>query len=251
MPIYYTITNKDETTTFGHQYTDGLNILDKKHHKYIHKRFYFTTAEHIHEYYHSGDNLRVVELPLNDPNFRIMTEKNGLFFSNMIILREKYNFNNLNDFKEIYKINAYKLPNIYNIEILEWLKSINYDFNKSIKNSARHGHFHLLEWVINSGIEFNYDEGVIMWVAIYGYVHVLEWFKNFGYKLKYDEYAIIYAAANGNIHILEWFKNFGYKLKYNKDTISDTIGSGYVHSLDWFKKNNYKNKKKYIKQYKH
>jgi hypothetical protein len=121
MTVYYKITNKDEIH-HGYKYKDGLNILKEKFNENINDDFgigglYFTTAEHIHEFYNHGENLRVVELPLDDPNFK-MVKLNKKFRANMIILKEKYNFNNLNDFKEIYKINK-NIINITNIEILE------------------------------------------------------------------------------------------------------------------------------------
>jgi hypothetical protein len=163
MEIYYKITNKDEIH-HGYKYKNGLNILEDEFNENINDNhskggFYFTTAEHIHKFYEFGENLRIVKLPLNNPNFKMIKFKDRCR-ANMIILKKKYNFNNLNDFKKIYKINTNYNYHIYNIEILEWLKSIHYKF----------------------------DVGLIFYKSRNGYVYisedVIKWFKDSGYIKK-------------------------------------------------------------------
>lgn len=94
MTLYYTVTNSDETY-YGYVLEEGLNICQN----YIHNErgFCFTTSEFIHNYYFYGNNLRIVELPINDPNFKMCNIDGCKYISNMIILKEKYNFNNLKD----------------------------------------------------------------------------------------------------------------------------------------------------------
>jgi hypothetical protein len=239
MADYYTITNKDEIHN-GYKYKDGLNILEEFNENInddcCKGGFYFTTAEYIHELYEFGENLRVVELPLDNPNFK-MVELNKKFKANMIILKEKYNFNNLNDFKKIYYININYNYNICNIEILEWLKNINYSFNseKIIKNSSKNGYVNVLEWFKNNNYKFKYNAWTIKEAAENGHVDVLEWFKNSGYKFTYNEYAIFHASQNGHVHVLEWFKNSGYEFKYDKNAINYASMNGHIHILEWFK----------------
>jgi hypothetical protein len=236
MDIYYIITNKDETYK-GYKYKDGLNIIEDNN------EFYFTTSEFIHKFYDLGENLRVVKLPLDNPDFKMVKLKNK-FKANMIILEEKYNFNNLNDFKEIYKINTNYNNNIYNIEILEWLKSINYYFDNTdiIYNASFNGHVHILEWFKNSGYEFKYNVSTISMASHNGHVNVLEWFKNSGYKFKNYNYAIQSAIINGHVNVLDWFKKSGYNsaFQYNGYAIYLASIQGHIHILEWFKKSGYK-----------
>jgi hypothetical protein len=244
MAIYYKITNKDENH-HGYKYKDGLNMLEGKFNENINDNcgkggFYFTTAEYIHEFYDYGENLRVVELPLDNPNFK-MVKLNQKFRANMIILKEKYNFNNLNDFKEIYKINTNYNCKIYNIEILEWLKNINYKFDENIINEvSSYGYVDVLEWFKNSGYEFKFDEYTIASASSYGHVNILEWFKNSGYEFKYNNNdAINNASSHGHVNILEWFKNFGYEFKHNEGAIVGASRHGHDHILEWFKNSGY------------
>ena len=96
--VYYKITNKDEIH-HGYQYKDGLNVLNEKFNEnktdeYGKGGFYFTDAPHINQFYNYGENLRVIELPLDISDFKMETF-NGHCRANMIIFKEKYNFNSV------------------------------------------------------------------------------------------------------------------------------------------------------------
>ena len=68
---YYKITNHLEKH-HGYQYQDGLNILDKpfeEEGKCVPGGLYFTTIEHIPNFYSYGVYLREIFLPQDDPEF--------------------------------------------------------------------------------------------------------------------------------------------------------------------------------------
>src|SRR5271154_3905771 len=70
--MYYKVTNESETHN-GFVYHDGLNILDKpfqEHGSCVQGGLYFTTIEHIPEFYSYGLFIREVSFPEDDPYFR-------------------------------------------------------------------------------------------------------------------------------------------------------------------------------------
>src|SRR5437870_5594790 len=93
---YFKITNGDDETHYGYKYVDGPNVLDKPfqmHGSCVPGGLYFTTWNHIPKFYHYGIYLRVVRLPLDDPDFIMVEDPDGdKFRANKIILDkdEKY-----------------------------------------------------------------------------------------------------------------------------------------------------------------
>jgi hypothetical protein len=244
MTTYYKITNNNEYH-YGYKYKDGLNILDDEFNENIYDEcgkggFYFTTDEHIHKFYYIGDNLRIVELPLENPNFK-MVKINDKFRANMIILKEKYNFNNLNDIKKILNINPSLdiITKIYNTEILDWFVDENYDLtnyiSKAIVYASYNNYVDVLEWFNNSNYDFVYDTDAINMAAYSGNINVLYWFKNSGHEFKYNKKAINYAIINGHIDVLNWFKNSDYEFKFNKSVLTEKCHN--IEILEWFNNN--------------
>ena len=102
--IYFKITNEKENHN-GYQYKDGLNILDKPFEKTgscVRGGLYFTDAQNIHKFYHYGTNLRIIKLPIDDPEFKMVKDPaNDKWRANKIILCEKYSLNDLTVTKSI------------------------------------------------------------------------------------------------------------------------------------------------------
>ena len=100
MTQYFKITNETENHN-GFQYQDGLNVLIEEFNNdptasCCAGGFYFTTKEHIHKFYYFGVNLRVIELPTEDPDFQMVSDpQNDKFRANKIILKEKYSLASL------------------------------------------------------------------------------------------------------------------------------------------------------------
>ncbi|AYV85411.1 MAG: putative ankyrin repeat protein [Satyrvirus sp.] len=107
--IYFKVTNAEENH-HGFQYMDGLNVLDKEF-DYNRKNtcsaggLYFADNKNIHDFYNYGIYLRIVELPVDDPDFK-MLHVDGKFRANKIILKEKYRL----DDPETYKKFGIKFP---------------------------------------------------------------------------------------------------------------------------------------------
>ena len=151
------------------------------------------------------------------------------------IISDKYEINVKN-----YEIKSFDIlhKTDLNIFVIENNKVLY--MNGIIDYASKYGHIEVLDWVINSGYEFDCDECAINDASCYGHVKVLEWFKNYGYEFKYNEYAINYASKNGHIKILEWFKNSGYEFKYNEYAINYASFNGHIQVLEWFENSGYK-----------
>ena len=95
MATYYKITNKEENHN-GFQYQDGLNVLEESFNddpiaSCVSGGFYFTTKEHIHKFYNYGIYIRIVKLPTDDPEFKIIKDPEGdKWRANKIILCKKF-----------------------------------------------------------------------------------------------------------------------------------------------------------------
>jgi hypothetical protein len=247
MTIYYKITNKEEIH-YGYKYKVGLNILEEDFNDDIiddcnKGGFYFTTADNIDLFYNMGCNLRIIELPFDNLNFK-MIQLNNKYRSNMIIFKEKYEFNNLDDFKKIYEINTNLIivQYIYNIEILEWLKIVEHDnlqkfISLIIDNACENNIIELLEWVKHSNYKFKYNKNSLIKASENGHIEILKWFYNSNYNFQYCDYISIEAAKNGHINILEWLKSIEMDCKDFYQIFIHIAKTGKVNVLDWYKQN--------------
>lgn len=101
--IFFKVTNRSENH-YNFQYRDGLNILQQQFNNNLNDScgpggFYFTTREHIHNFYRYGCNLRVVELPMGSPDFQMLQiPMENKYRANQIILKEKYPLSDINTY---------------------------------------------------------------------------------------------------------------------------------------------------------
>jgi len=85
---------------YNHQYTDGLNILkdefnDNENDPCGGGGFYFTTLEHISNFYHFGCYLTEVFLPIDDADFKMVKSNHGnKWRANKIIIGKKHLLDN-------------------------------------------------------------------------------------------------------------------------------------------------------------
>lgn len=113
MAILFKVTNENENH-HGFQYQAGLNVLPEKFNSdpndvYGPGGFYFSTKRYIHYFYDYGTNLRVVELPFDDADFRIVQDPTGVKYrANKIIFKEKYSLDDLS----IYQKFGIRLPTL-------------------------------------------------------------------------------------------------------------------------------------------
>ena len=121
--IYYKITNESEIHN-GYEYRDGLNILKEEFNNdpnasCVKGGFYFTDFNNICKFYHYGINIRIIKLPITDPDFKITKDISGdKWRSNKIILCEKYSLLDPSTYQKL------ELP--MRIDIIDYISSKGY-----------------------------------------------------------------------------------------------------------------------------
>lgn len=264
--IYFKITNINENHN-GYQYQDGLNILDKP---FDEKGscavggLYFTTINHIHEYYKYGIYLREIHLPTDDPEFKMVEDPaRQKYRANKIILGAKYS---LFDPATYIKFGLDMTKNDYLyyfasehglVKELDQLKNIMYNLDHYINGiniASANGNINVLEWFLHcSGPDLMYTRMIniqipsgginlikplqpfnaIDFAAAHGRIDVLDWFSGQGFELKYIN-AIDIASANGHTNVLQWVVRSGLDLEYTDSAIDIASANGHAHVLEWF-----------------
>lgn len=161
------------------------------------KFFVFTTSEHINKFYFLGQNLRVIELPENDSELKVMNRcyyfndktanENNSFISNKIIVKEKYS---LSDpltyalFDLPYPLLSECIRNNYTqlIDLIMENIIINDDCQKSLNLFAAKGNLKMVKKLIDRGANINYND---------------------------DNYALVYSINNNNDEVIKYLINEG------------------------------------------
>lgn len=128
------ITNKNEKH-YDHQYVDGLNVLKEEFNNNpkdvcVAGGFYFTKLDYINSFLEYGCWLREIELPENDPDFKIIKvddEQQNKWRANKIILGKRHSIYDIDVVKK-FKLNASaifkKLVHDANYDLIKkWLES--------------------------------------------------------------------------------------------------------------------------------
>ena len=160
--LYFKITNRKENHN-DFQYCDGLNILVEEFNNdpnssCVKGGFYFTTKEFIHEFYGYGVYLRVIELPVDDIDFKMVKDPKGdKYRANKIILKERYSLGEL----ETYHKFGIKYPTLHHgaenghLEVVKYLvengADIHANNDHALRWSARFGHLEVVKYLIEKG----------------------------------------------------------------------------------------------------
>jgi hypothetical protein len=251
----------DETKN-DHKYNDGLNISEEN-------GFYFFNEFKINNYLKNNMFLIKIQIPLENPRLKIVSKNDG-YETNMIIICEKYKWDNIDEIIKINennyncllinscidgnitmfetllkfykkKINCADLifqatQNFYNVEIMNILKKNGYNINSyEYEYAVRCNNIQMLKWYCDN-FKIN-KEDLIINMCYYDKIEILEWYKNEGYELDFDKCAINHACKNGNIQVLEWIKNNSIEIIYDEEALNDASKFGHVQVFDWFKNN--------------
>lgn len=242
--MWLKVTNEQECH-HDFQYRDGLNIdvlQFQNEGSCVPGGLYFTDRFNISEYYEYGTWLREVQLPIDDPDFKMVRDPMlDKWRANMIFLRKKHDLR----LKETYDRLSIPYPSIRICAIKGWVEildiiyekrsgftveeiedvvffAIHYrhipcldflktrcDIQKHINIDACHDP-ELLQWWKDSGIDRRYTEQAMNFEMR---CDVLQWWKDSGLELKYSERAMHHASLCDAIDVLDWWIHSGLQLR--------------------------------------
>jgi len=190
--LYFKITNaKEKHHKF--QYYDGLNVLkeefnDDPHANCVAGGFYFTDAKHIFKFLSYGIYLRKITLPINDPDFKIVQDKNNKWRANKIILGKRYNLIDVSTFEylinqgvDVHTKNDYAVrwaSENGHLDVIQFLISKDADIraknDDALKRASEKGHLKVIRLLISNGADIHVDNNYILRrAAINNYLDVI------------------------------------------------------------------------------
>ena len=253
MTTYLKITNELENHK-GFQYKNGLNVLIEPFSvsgSCCAGGLYFTEQRYIHHYYGYGVHIRVVELPINDPDFLMVKDPQGnKWRANKIIFGKKYPLYDLSTYIDlditrcpVQMINFPALEERDRLISEAWKNSgmaLQYPIYESMMNesmmngSSRDQIDVLIWWSSKQEISCPIHYGIIDYASRYNHIDVLNWFKNSGFGMKCTLDALDIASSNCNIDVLQWWLNSGLELKYSCDSLDYASKNNHINVLQWW-----------------
>jgi len=253
--MFFKITKSDECH-HGYQYQTGLNILDKPFQKEgscVAGGLYFTTLEHLDQFYEYGVWLRAIIIP--DDALIVKDPDGNKWRADKIILGEKYS---LFDVETIQKFNL-KITERYidlasshgQVKILDWCrdsKDVEFKYSSyAIDGASKNGHVEVLEWWLKahneSGLKLKYGLMSLGWASGNNLVHILDWWlkasQESGLELLYSNEVMNLSSLNGHVEILDWWlkahNEHGLELTYSSNAMNWASHNSHVKILDWWK----------------
>lgn len=248
---FYKVLN-NKMNHHGFQYQDGFNVLAQKFNDSIYDDcgsggFYITTKAHIDRFLNYGIYICKVELPYDNPDFKLVKLPSGKWRTNMLYITEKYSLylpETLQRFELMHL--DFISGKIYSLSILgdktlltKWLPLLPTHFNISqiIDKLASVGNIDMLNWWKNSDKTFNYSENALTNSAMNGNVEVLKWFVENKLPLKYNSTLFDLATIHGKVEFLDTWCDL--KLSFSdvpKDIYVTATYHGRLKMLNWWAK---------------
>lgn len=205
---------RDKENHYGYQYRDGLNILpdnfnDNPNNSCTKGGFYFTTPNFIHRYYNIGNNLRIIDLPVNDPEFKMVRDISGdKWRANRIILKEKYPLAVIETYREL----NLKLPPLFICvenkfwELAKFVVRDRNEMNIELVHAAKNGHLEVVKYLIGSGadIQTNHN-GALRSAARNGHLKIVKYLIDKGADVHaMDDYPLRFSLNNGHYDVAKY-----------------------------------------------
>ena len=139
-----------------------MNIQNKKYfkitselrtegHQCLVDNFYFTYAEHIFNFLDYGNYLREVILPVNDPDFKMIMNKNGDgWIANKIIFGKRYDLDDIDTFEYLFSLGT----------------DIHSNNNCAVQWAAGKGYLNIVKYLILSGADICSDNNYALKLAV-------------------------------------------------------------------------------------
>jgi len=107
-----------------------------------------------------------------------------------------------------------------------------YDYRMSLGYACTNNQIHVLYWLYDKHLIYDYCDGFHDHVAAKGYVNVLKFFIDRKLPLKLTNFAIDMASGNGHIHMLDIL--IQYTQEYSKLALNLSILHGHTNSIIWW-----------------
>jgi hypothetical protein len=197
---------------------EGLNELqdefnDDPSDNYGKGGFYITTLPQIPRFYHLGDHVCEVVLPIHDPNFRIILTNSGTIWRvNKLILGKKYFLNDIDTYKQLnlemsvkvaFKNDCIDMLNLYPNDVIEETLSDGTILNIASSN----GNLNILQHAFEKGLIHECPCGVLLNATISGHIDVLDFWLKTGLTKDWPVTVKEWAIRNGNKEIALWWLN--------------------------------------------
>ena len=233
---YYKITNAEENH-HGFQYKDGLNVLKEKFnenpdHHCCAGGLYFTDVEHIFGFMEYGIYLREITLPTENPDFKMVRDRNK-YRANMVILGKRYELFNVETIKMLIEAGAdvhadddyaliYSAANGYS-EVVKYLVEegayVHAENDYALRLSAEYGHSEVVKYLIEKGADIHALNDFALHVsANNGHFEVVKYLIEKGADIHADnDYALRYSAENGQLEVVKYLIEKGANIDVIKD----------------------------------
>ncbi len=250
---FYMITN--ETEHHGNfQYTSGLNTTQtdfpENHFCFRHGLMYsntttqkydmpngfcFTDIDNVLDDIHRGVYLRVVDLPLTDPDFKYVEYRQNKWTSNKIILKEKMDLRQVSTFHFIIDMGV-DIKN-HAKSIIKWASSRGlldiikflsdtvdetfiFDcYYSALLSAVEKNNIDIVKFFVNKGVDLNEDDGDLICVASqYGYLDVVKYLVESEADIHADnDYSLRVAAVSGKLDIVKLLVENGADIRADND----------------------------------
>ena len=199
---YYKITNAEENH-HGFQYKDGLNVLIEKFNENPEDHccaggLYFTDAKNIFKFMEYGIYLREITLPVENPDFKMVREKNK-YRANMIILGKRYE--------------------LANVETIKMLIEAGAENDCALRCSAEKGYLEVVKYLIEKGSDIHAENDyALRYSAMNGHLEVVKYLIEVGADIHaLIDYALTLSANNGHLEVVKYLIEAGADVHANHD----------------------------------
>ncbi|AYV85138.1 MAG: repeat protein [Satyrvirus sp.] len=228
--MYLKITNKNENH-HGYQYIDGLNVLDKEFDNNPKNSctgggLYFTNKEFIHKFYDYGIYLRIVELPIDDPEFRMIKDPQGdKWRANKIILKERYLLADIGTYDkfEIYQLGLAWASVNNHLEIVKYViekgADIHAENDQALRKASRNGHLEIVKLLIEKGANIHaVNDGALHGASFNGHLEIVKLLTENGADIHAEnDRALQWASENGHLEIVKLLIDKGANIHAEND----------------------------------
>ncbi len=107
--------------------------------------------------------------------------------------------------------------------------------------ASRHGHLHIIQWLLSSNPPCEWDETMYSEAAEHGHLEVLQWLQHWNLnlpenlKVRNQMRVCYYAAKGGQLEILKWARSCNPPFPWNHRVCFIAASNGHLEVLQWLR----------------